>query len=55
VTAARLGLRIETTRKTETLDITERIAEKVKESKIREAICVVTVALRVRGPSNSAK
>jgi secondary thiamine-phosphate synthase enzyme len=44
VTAAHLGLRIETTRKTETLDITERIAEKVTESKIREGICVVTVA-----------
>jgi len=49
VTAARLGLRIETTRKTETLDITERIAEKVKESKIREGICVVTVAHTTAG------
>jgi secondary thiamine-phosphate synthase enzyme len=44
VTTAHLGLHIETKRKTETLDITERIAEKVKEAKIREGICVVTVA-----------
>jgi len=44
VTAAHLGLRIETTRKTETIDITERVAEKVKSAKISDGICVVTVA-----------
>jgi len=44
VTVAHLGLRVETTKKTETVDITERVAEKVKESKIRDGICVVTVA-----------
>ena len=44
MTTAHLGLRIETKMKTETLDITERIAEKVKEANIGEGICVVTVA-----------
>jgi secondary thiamine-phosphate synthase enzyme len=44
VTTAHLGFRIETTRKTETIDITERVAEKVKDAKITEGICVVTVA-----------
>ena len=44
MTTAHLGLRIETKTRTETLDITERIAEKVKEANIREGICVVTVA-----------
>ncbi len=44
MTVAHLGLRVETTKKTETVDITERVAEKVKESKIRDGICVVTVA-----------
>jgi secondary thiamine-phosphate synthase enzyme len=44
VTTEHLDLSIETTRKTETIDITDRIAEKVKEAKIREGICVVTVA-----------
>jgi secondary thiamine-phosphate synthase enzyme len=44
VTVAHLEMRIETQRKTETIDITERVAEKVKESGIREGICVVTVA-----------
>lgn len=44
MTIAHLGLRIETRKKTETIDITERVAEKVKDAKIREGICVVTVA-----------
>jgi secondary thiamine-phosphate synthase enzyme len=49
VTTAHLGLRIETRRKTETLDITDRIAEKVKEAKISEGICLVTVAHTTAG------
>ena len=44
MTVAHLGIRIETTKQTETLDVTERVAEKVKESGIREGICGVTVA-----------
>jgi secondary thiamine-phosphate synthase enzyme len=44
VTVAHLGLRVETKKKTETIDITERVAGKVKEMGIREGICVVTVA-----------
>lgn len=44
MTVAHLGMRIETSKKTETIDVTERVAEKVKESKIRDGICVVTVA-----------
>jgi secondary thiamine-phosphate synthase enzyme len=44
MTSAHLVLRIETKRKTETLDITRRIAEKVEEAKIHDGICVVTVA-----------
>jgi secondary thiamine-phosphate synthase enzyme len=44
VSAAHLGLRIETTKQIETVDITERVAQKVTESRIREGICVVTVA-----------
>ena len=43
MTTAHLGLRIDTQKKTETIDITERIAEKVQESKIRDGLCVVTV------------
>lgn len=49
MTTAHLGLRIETTGKTETIDITERITEKVTETKIREGICVVTVAHTTAG------
>ena len=44
MTVAHLGMRIETSKKTETIDVTERVAEKVEESKIRDGICVVTVA-----------
>jgi len=44
VSATQLGLRIETRKKTETVDITERVAGKVGESGIRDGICVVTVA-----------
>jgi secondary thiamine-phosphate synthase enzyme len=43
------GLRIETNKKTETLDITDRIAEKVKEAKVRDGICLVTVAHTTAG------
>jgi secondary thiamine-phosphate synthase enzyme len=49
VSTAKLGLRIETTKKAETVDITERIAEKVKASKVRDGICVVTVAHTTAG------
>ncbi|HEV2011751.1 MAG TPA: secondary thiamine-phosphate synthase enzyme YjbQ [Candidatus Limnocylindria bacterium] len=44
-----LELRIETTKKTETIDITDRVAEKVKDAKIAEGICVVTVAHTTAG------
>lgn len=43
------GLRIETHNKTETLDITDRIAQKMKETKVREGLCVVTVAHTTAG------
>ena len=49
MTTTRLGLRIETHKKTETLDITDRIAEKVKEAKVRDGICLVTVAHTTAG------
>jgi len=49
VTAEHLELRIETSKKTETIDITERVAERVKTAKIREGICVVTVAHTTAG------
>lgn len=44
MTAAHRGLRIETTKKTETIDITARVVETVQEMRIREGICVVAVA-----------
>jgi secondary thiamine-phosphate synthase enzyme len=44
MTTTHLGLSIRTTKKTETLDITERVAERVTESGIGEGICVVSVA-----------
>jgi len=44
VTASHLEIRIETKKKTETIDITERVAKKVTESGIRDGICAVTVA-----------
>lgn len=49
MTTEHLGLRIETKKRTETIDITERVAEKVKDAKIREGICVVTVAHTTAG------
>jgi secondary thiamine-phosphate synthase enzyme len=49
MTVAHLGLRIDTKRKTETIDITERVLDKVKESGIREGICVVTVGHTTAG------
>jgi len=49
VTAAHLGLRIETSKQTETIDITELVAEKVKSAKVRDGICVVTVAHTTAG------
>ena len=39
-----ISLRIETTQKTQTIDITARVVERVTESRIRDGICVVTVA-----------
>jgi len=44
MTTTHLNLKIATTKQTDTVDITERVAEKVKESDIREGLCVVTVA-----------
>jgi len=49
VSTAHLGLRIETTKKTETIDITERIADTVKAAKIHDGVCVVTVAHTTAG------
>lgn len=44
MTTTHLNLKIATTKKTETIDITERVAEKVKDAKVRDGICVVTVS-----------
>jgi secondary thiamine-phosphate synthase enzyme len=44
MSVAHLEIRIETTKKVETIDISERVAERVTESRIRDGICVVTVA-----------
>ncbi len=44
MTTTHFGLSIRTTKKTETVDITDRVAEKVKDAKVRDGICVVTVA-----------
>ena len=44
MTVAHLGIRVETEKKTETIDITDRVAKKVTESGVREGTCVVTVA-----------
>jgi secondary thiamine-phosphate synthase enzyme len=49
MTTAHLGLRIETTKRAETIDITDRVAEKVKAAKIADGICVVTVAHTTAG------
>jgi secondary thiamine-phosphate synthase enzyme len=49
VSTAHLGMRIETRKKSETIDITDRVAEKVKEAGIRDGICVVTVAHTTAG------
>ena len=49
MTTAHAGLRIETTHRVETIDITDRVAEKVRGAKIREGICVVTVAHTTAG------
>ena len=49
MSTAHLELRIETTKKTETIDITDRVAEKVRDAKIVEGICVVTVAHTTAG------
>ena len=49
MSTAHLGLRIETTKKTETIDITERIADTVKAAKIHDGVCVVTVAHTTAG------
>ena len=44
MTVAHLAIKIETSKHTETVDITRLVIEKLKESKVREGICVVTVA-----------
>jgi secondary thiamine-phosphate synthase enzyme len=49
VSTAHLGLRIETNMKTETIDITARVAQKVKDAMIADGICVVTVAHTTAG------
>jgi secondary thiamine-phosphate synthase enzyme len=49
VSTAHLGMRIETRKKSETIDITDRVAEKVNEAGIRDGICVVTVAHTTAG------
>ena len=49
MSTAHLGLRIETTKKTETIDITERIADKVKAARIHDGVCVITVAHTTAG------
>ncbi len=49
MSTAHLGLRIETNMKTETVDITARVAQKVKDAKITDGICVVTVAHTTAG------
>ena len=49
MSATHLGMRIETRKKTETVDITQRVADKVGEAGIREGICVVTVAHTTAG------
>jgi len=42
-------MRIETRTKSETIDITDRVAEKVNDAGIRDGICVVTVAHTTAG------
>lgn len=49
MTVGHRGLRIDTKQKTETIEITERVAGKVKEMRISEGICVVTVAHTTAG------
>ena len=43
MTTTHQGLRIETRKKSETIDITERVAEKVSEAKVRDGICLIAV------------
>jgi secondary thiamine-phosphate synthase enzyme len=49
VTVAHRELRVETKRKTETIDITSRVADAVREAGIGAGICVVTVAHTTAG------
>lgn len=49
MTVAHHELRIDTTKKTETVEITERVAEKVREARVKEGLCVVTVAHTTAG------
>lgn len=44
MTVGHRRLRIDTKKKTETIDITDHVAKQVKEMRISEGICVVTVA-----------
>lgn len=49
MTVAHHDVRIETERKTETIDITARVADVVKKAGIGDGICVVTVAHTTAG------
>ena len=49
MTVAHHELRVDTTRKTETVDITERVTDLVQQSAIADGICVVTVAHTTAG------
>jgi secondary thiamine-phosphate synthase enzyme len=49
VTVADHDLLVETNRKTETIDITARVADAVKRARISAGICVVTVAHTTAG------
>jgi secondary thiamine-phosphate synthase enzyme len=49
MTVAHHELRVETRNKTETIDITARIADVVKEAGIDQGICVITVAHTTAG------
>ncbi len=49
MSTAHLGMRIETRHKSETIDITDRVAKKVNEAGIKDGVCVVTVAHTTAG------
>lgn len=49
MTVAHRELRVHTTKQTETIDITERVAKIVREAGIASGVCVVTVAHTTAG------